>query len=276
MIMNPLISSYVGEKAVMGWSAQTQRLRVWQISDWEKFCIAQGLELATAERATVVAYLATKPSATSRRGCLAGIRGFYEWCVLNDHFPSDPAYGLQRPSVPRGVPRPIPDALFARALVAAPARERSMLLLARFAGLRCIEIGSAHSSWLISGVLHVPGKGGHVDPVPAHPRVTSIFEAVNGWLFPSHSSKRKVPHLLANSVTHIGNKHLAVYAPGWTMHKLRHAFISEVYDDSGDLGVAQTAARHKSADTTRGYALLSDRRLRGIIDGLDGGLSPAA
>ncbi len=72
------------------------------------------------------------------------------------------------------------------------------------------------------------------------------------------------------------NALMAAYAPGWTMHKLRHAFISEVYDDSGDLGVAQTAARHKSADTTRGYALLSDRRLRGIIDGLDGGLSPAA
>ena len=143
-----------------------------------------------------------------------------------------------------------------------------MLSMARFAGLRCCEIATSHSSWLVSGSLLVPGKGGSVDPIPAHPRIVELFTEHGGYLMPSHSS-RGGQHLLANAVSAIGNKHLAAYAPGWTMHKLRHAFVSDVYERCGDLGVAQSAARHRSPETTRGYARLSNKRLASVVCSID-------
>lgn len=266
-----LVAQYLREKSVLGWTAATLRLRTWQLGSWLKHLDELDVDVDTAGRVEVIAFLADANALPTRRSLFAAVRMFYQWGRETGQLTAEPTLGVQPPKTRRGTPNPIPDDLFWTAHDAADTRIRAMLVLARFAGLRCIEISTAHRSWLAGDTLRVPGKGGHVDPIPAHPRVAAIFEASDGWLFPSRSSKRKVPHLLSQAVIHLGNRHLAIHAPGWTMHKLRHAFITEVYERSGDLGVAQTAARHSEIMTTRGYARLNNQRLSDIVRQVDSG-----
>lgn len=266
-----LVAQYLQEQGVLGWTVATLRLRTWQLGAWVKHLDELDVPLDAAGRVEVISFVADATALSTRRSLLAAVKGLYEWGRMTGQLTAEPTLGVRPPKVRRGTPNPIPDDLFWKAHDAADERMQQMLVLARFAGLRCIEIATAHASWLVGETLRVPGKGGHVDPIPAHPRVAEIFSASDGWLFPSNSSKRKVPHLLSQAVIQLGNKHLAIHAPGWTMHKLRHAFITEVYERSGDLGVAQTAARHSEIMTTRGYARLNNQRLADVVRQVDSG-----
>lgn len=53
---------------------------------------------------------------------------------------ADPTAKLRNPKRPTYVPRPIPTKALMAAIAAAPPRERLMLTLAGYAGLRCAEI----------------------------------------------------------------------------------------------------------------------------------------
>lgn len=248
------IDTYLAERRLMNWTHETARLRRWQL---RSFADTLPCRVEDSTRADVISWLMDHgDSPSTRRSCICGLRGYFRWLVARGIVAEDPTADLVKPKSPRSVPRPIPNDLFHDALDHADDRLAGMLVLARFAGLRCCEVAAAHASWLVGSTIIVPGKGDNVDPVPAHPLVAARFRRTHGYLFPSSRG-----HLTANTVTKLGNKHLARFAPGWTMHTLRHAFGTEVYELSRDLGVTQTAMRHASPLTTRGYALLSDTRI---------------
>lgn len=265
IVSSALAESYLSELRALGYSAGTLRLRRWQLASWERHLA--GKPVGDANRDDVISYLNTcPPSISARRSRLGALTLFYAWGRLCGHFTAEPLLGLRKPKARRGVPQPIPDDLFHAALDAADPQLHDMLILARFAGLRCVEIASAHTRDLNDGVLQVAGKGGHRDAIPAHPLIVSVYDRpVSGWLFPSHSPRRTSPHLTAAAVSHLINAHLAIHAPGWTAHKLRHAFGSELYRASHDLLVTQKAMRHASPVTTAGYAQLDDERLRQVM-----------
>lgn len=54
--------------------------------------------------------------------------------------------------------------------------------------------------------------------------------------------------------------------PKITPHSFRHYFITRIYEQTGDLYIAQSMARHENIDTTGRYAHLSDNRLDKIYD----------
>ena len=258
-----LIGDYVAERRLMCWTVETVRLRTWQL---RSFAESLPYPLPQATRADVIGWLIVHgDSPSTRRSCISGLRGHFQWLIARGIITDDPTGDLIKPKSPRAIPRPLPDDLFRDALAYADPRTTAMLVWARFAGLRCGEIGAAQSTWLIGPNIIVPGKGDNIDPVPAHPLVAAQFRAARGHLFPSRGGRSSVGHLTANTITKLGNKHLARHAHGWTMHSLRHAFGTEVYELSRDLGVTQTAMRHASPLTTRGYALLSDTRIREAV-----------
>lgn len=268
-----MVEQWTGELGAVGHSVQTLRLRRWQIGRWDRHLGNRAFDDAT--RDDVIALLSTLPSLSARSGMLSAVRQFYQWGRETGRLSADPTLGVRRPKQPRMAPSPIPDHLFSAALTAADDRVRAMLTLARFAGLRCCEIARAHKRNLIGPNLHIAGKGGHVDVIPAHSRVIDVYAGRSGYLFPSGSSRARGPHLLADAVQHIVNAHLRVYAPGWTMHKLRHAFITEVHAKTGDMFITQQLARHRSPATTAGYAKLSNQRLAEALARIDAGLAAA-
>jgi integrase len=79
--------------------------------------------------------------------------------------------------VPAGVPRPAPEQVVSAALAAAEhePRERLMLALAAFAGLRRAEIARVHTRDVTEEGLRVRGKGGTVRVIPIHPVLVELL-----------------------------------------------------------------------------------------------------
>lgn len=274
MVTDPLVATYVNEQAVTGqWRPTTVRLRSWQLDTFGRYLQSVGKTLDTCERGDFIGFLAGYDDSQQRRSFFFAIRGMFRSLILDGLVSNtDPTARLTPASLESGLPRPIPNHLFWESYNLADDRERAMLTLARFAGLRVSEIAASHGAWLIGDNVHVPGKGGRVDPIPAHERIRDVM-AGQGFLFPTCSGRATLPHVRSDTISALGS---AALPAGWTMHTLRHAFITEVYETSGDLGVAQTAARHRSPVTTRIYARLADSRIRAIVQDLDAGLPRVA
>jgi integrase len=103
----------------------------------------------------------------------------------------------------------------------------------------------------------VHGKGNKVAEIPVHPIIADEVrgrETPYRWLFPGRNTGHVSPASMGVWVAQIGT---AAGVEGLTPHKLRHTFISDVNDTSGDLRVAQKLARHKSPETTAGYTRVS-------------------
>lgn len=266
-----LIDAWILELTARNYSPTTLRLRRWQVTTLQQ---QAGGDLRNVTRADAISVLAAQRSAAAKAAMLAGFRSFFEWCRETGHAQLDPVAGIRAPKRPRRVPSPIPDAEFAAALAAADERTTAILLLARLAGLRCCEIAPAHSRDLVQpGRLLIRGKGDHDAIIPVPEPITGLFQSTRGWLFPATGSRPAGPHLLAASVMAIGNRHLAVHAPGWTMHKLRHAYITEAHERTGDVFITQTLARHASPETTRGYTMLRDSRIAEAGQAITGGIA---
>lgn len=102
----------------------------------------------------------------TRKSVRGSVTAFFRWAHGAGFIPVDPAQGLAAVRVPAGVARPVPDDVLHDALARADERDRTMILLGAYAGLRCMEIARVHSrDWDGTG-LYVTGKGGKTRYVP--------------------------------------------------------------------------------------------------------------
>lgn len=194
---------------------------------------------------------------------LAHARSFYRWAVDAELRPDDPTRRLQRPRIPRRLPRPIPDGDLAVALACAPDRVRPWLYLAAYAGLRACEIAQLRGEDLVWDrdppiLLIAEGKGGGQSAVPISPVLADILAGLprSGWLFPRGDGLPgpNRPHL----VSHLANRYLHSIGVTHTLHTLRHWFGTHTYQASGrDLRQTQELLRHRSPVSTAGYTWLS-------------------
>ena len=192
----------------------------------------------------------------SRKSAQASLRSFYAWAQLTDRIGRSPARALPAVAIPRAMPRPIPDHVTRAALQHADARERLLVLLAAYGGLRCRELSQVHSDDLIGDQLVVRGKGGHERVVPIlDEELRRAIASAGGFLFPG----RVEGHLSANYVSKV----LSRLLPGhWTGHKLRHRALTVAYATTQDLRAVQELAGHASSRTTETYTLVSGKALR--------------
>lgn len=191
----------------------------------------------------------------TRKSVRGSITAFFRWAHGAGFIPVDPAQGLAAVRVPAGVARPVPDDVLHDALARADERDRTMILLGAYAGLRCMEIARVHSrDWDGSG-LYVTGKGGKTRYVPIiRMDLRRALTACHGYLFPGQDGG----HLSAGYVS----KRLARALPaGWTGHTLRHRCGTAMYAGTRDLLAVGAVLGHARPETTRRYVRLPDDAL---------------
>jgi integrase len=195
----------------------------------------------------------------TKKSARGAIRVLYAYGLESGKTAVDLSARIPRVRVPVGVPTPAPEAVLIAAMAGADERDRLILALAAFAGLRRSEIAVGHSDDITDdGELLVHGKGGKKRLVPLHPVLLDAIERLPaGFFFPGAIDG----HLSADRVGCIGSELLG---PGWTLHKLRHRFATRA-NHAGNLRAVQELLGHSSIATTQIYTKVIDEALRKAV-----------
>lgn len=234
-------------------------------------------DLLVATEADVLAWLdACAISARTRNTYLSVLDAFYTWAVARGYAEINPTVGIERPRLPRLLPRPALDDDFSAALEAADPRMRAWLCLAGYQGLRCFEIAGLDREDVLDGLptpllLVRDGKGGHQRMLPLHPETARVLHALpmpsTGTIFTMvEGGPYRASTISAYICRFLHSLGLSV-----TPHNLRHWFGSTVYQQSRDLRLTQELLGHASPVTTAGYAAFSPRAAAEIVRGLSAG-----
>lgn len=203
----------------------------------------------------------------TRKSARASVVAFYDWAVRTERISArrNPARKLPPVSVPRGAPRPAPDSRLKKALAAANDRDRLMVMLAAYAGLRRAEIAAVHPEdvdWK-RDLLRVTGTGDQVRYVPIHPELRGELaaEALRRQCGSCGTGYRYRRYITVDGYLFAGRDgHVKPDVPGrvvsrllggdWTARTLRHRFATEAYAAEHDLRAVQELLGHSTPDTT--------------------------
>lgn len=189
-------------------------------------------------------------SPNTRKSARATIRRFFHWAQATQRRPDNPAELLLSVRIPPARPRPTPEAVVIAALERAETdRDRLMILLASFGGLRRSEIATVHADDVQNSFLFVIGKGGRQRFVPIHPTLVPFLDRLRhrgGWAFPGRFTGHCHPD-------YIGRRLSRFLGSGWTGHSLRHHFATAAYGTTHDLRAVQELLGHASVATTQIY-----------------------
>lgn len=203
--------------------------------------------------------------ATTRKSFRSTARTFFRYLHDYGFISMDPAARLPVIHSPQHQPRPTPEQLLQIALSQSSHRERTMLLLGGYAGLRCCEICKIHQQdWdRTERVLKVMGKGSKERLIPiAHPELIEVLDRTEGYLFEG----RKDGHLSASYVCRLISQCLP---DKWTAHTLRHRMATRAYAVSRDILVVGKLLGHSKPETTQGYVSVAFDELRRTVCGIE-------
>jgi len=299
--IEPATPSYLGDTEALGEDAVRWVLA---INDWTNWMIAAGTSIRTIElrryqmRRLAEANLRRSPwrintddlidwmsgqawSQETRRSYRATFRAFYGWAEQSRRTRRNPAVGLPAVHAPHTVPRPTPDEVIDEALRSGSDRDRLILSLAAYAGLRRAEIAELRWIDINDGAITIKGKGGRVRVVPVHAELQRLICAeklrrnagrsgtgyrytagLDGpWLFPGQCQGHMSPAA-------IGKTAVKALGPGWGAHSLRHRFATRVYAGTHDLLAVQELLGHAKPETSRRYTQLSDGALSDAVNAI--------
>ncbi len=212
----------------------------------------------------LMAWLADQDwSPETRKSYRSALRSFYGWAERAGETRHNPAAGLPAVRTSTAPPRPAPDHVLAAALERAGDRDRLILLLAAYAGLRRAEIAGLRWADAAGDSLRVTGKGGRVRLVPVHRMLRAELDAAREtacgpWCLPG----RWDGPITAGTV---GRAAAAALGGGWTAHTLRHRFATRAYAGSHDLLAVQALLGHTNPETTKRYTELSGDALAAAV-----------
>ncbi|HXS54423.1 MAG TPA: site-specific tyrosine recombinase XerD [Usitatibacter sp.] len=249
---------------------------------------ARGAALLEAEAHDLQRHLAwrveeRRSSARTTGRLVSSLRRFYQFAVREGLREDDPAAMLERPKLPRSLPKSLSEAQV-EALLAAPEvgtaaglRDRAMLETLYASGLRVSELVGLKPVQvsLDMGVVRVLGKG-------SRERLTPLGEEAVAWIQRYLASAR--PELLA------GRKSDALFVTArggpmtrqafWALvkrharvagmsrpispHTLRHAFATHLINHGADLRVVQLLLGHADISTTQIYTHVARERLKAL------------
>lgn len=197
------------------------------------------------------------------RSYRASLRTFYAWAVIAGHIERSPAALLPAIRPPRSLPRPAPEEVLRQALAAGAERERLMVMLAAYVGLRRGEVARVHTRDvepdLDAWSLRIVGKGGHVRRVPLPPAVALALRSLPpGYAFPGQVEGHLSPEYVGKLVSRL-------LPGGWTAHTLRHRFATRCYAATRDLVTVQELLGHARIETTRIYTEAPAGALRAAV-----------
>ncbi len=241
-----------------------------------RFRDAVGCSPLEASREQVEAWWSRLPGTPHTRCVeLSHIRSFILWGIKQELTCEDTTARIDRPKIPRRLPRPISEEQLQLALSRADTRMRFMLCLAAFDGLRCCEIALVEWGDVRSSpdgmLLSIPeGKGGHSRVVPLHPEAHDALEQMPG-VRRGRILKRLDGHagpVTAKRVSKEINEYLHGLGVTDTAHSLRHRFGTSLFHASKDIVLTKELLGHQSISTTSGYVALDTSKAREAMNRL--------
>ena len=274
-----------------GRSANTLAAYRRDLAAYESWLSERGVALDGVAEADIAAYVghlkATGRAPASVARALVAVRGLHRFRVDEGVTALDPTDRVDRPRVPAGLPKALPEADVERLLAAVTGddpvarRDRAILEVLYGTGVRISElVGLSLSDLrLDDGVVRVFGKGAkeRVVPVGRYARA-----ALDAWLEPSGRGAM-VPERAARRsdadavflnqrggrlsrqgawgvVRACASK--AGLAGSLSPHVLRHSCATHMLDHGADIRVVQELLGHASIATTQVYTKVSTERLR--------------
>jgi len=201
-----------------------------------------------------------------RRAAVVGFFAYWSSPKRKQRLNYNPAADLPTVSVPRGRPRPAPKPVLDDLLKRAGEPYRTWILIAAFAGARCVEISNLDREHVTDEEMEFLGKGGKTRVVPTH---ELIWQAVKGLPSGPIAVASDGSRLTRHDVSRLGNRRISQLGHDITMHQLRHFFGTEAYEACGhDLLVVQELLGHASPATTQIYVQPSRAGMRRAVAGL--------
>jgi integrase/recombinase XerD len=222
-------------------------------------------------------------AATSVARALSSVRSFHRYLVREGVTERDPAAGVVRPRVPRGLPHPLTvdqaAALLDAPDPASPAglRDRAVLEVLYGAGVRVAELTGldVDDLDLEEGFVRVLGKGGKEREVPVGRYATEAVAAYLTRVRPDLATDRSRGALFLSVRGHrLTRQSVGRLVAGYarragidrrvTPHDLRHSFATHLLDGGADVRVVQELLGHASVATTQIYTLVTEEHLREV------------
>ncbi len=255
------------------------------LSAFETWLQAQGLELLSAQAADIMGYLGVQlragKSNRSAARLLSCLRGFYRWQLRNTRIQVDPTATIESPSTGRLLPKSLTEQDVVN-LLAAPdcelpleLRDKAMMELLYATGLRVTELVSLQEYQLNrrQGVLRVIGKGNKERLVPlgeeamywldsylASARAELMKGQHSPVLFPSLRGQQMTRQTFWHRIKHYAQR--AGIDKPLSPHVLRHAFATHLINHGADLRVVQLLLGHSDLSTTQIYTHVARERMK--------------
>ncbi|QAU23737.1 site-specific tyrosine recombinase XerD [Dyella sp. M7H15-1] len=248
-----------------------------------RWLAARGRTLRTARREDLTAFHGAQPVAVrSMARRQSAFRRFYASLARNDPGFDDPTLLIERPKMPRSLPKALAEREI-EGLLDAPdvtttlgLRDRAMFELMYASGLRVSELVELPLVALNTrqGVLRVIGKGGKDRLVPVG---EVALERIQTYLSASRPilAKGKQPPALFLSKRGEGMTRqmfwtlvkryavsVGINAKRISPHVLRHSFATHLLNHGADLRALQMLLGHSSLSTTQIYTLVAKEGLK--------------
>lgn len=201
--------------------------------------------------------------AQSRGMYLSDIRAFYLWAINHDYCTVDPTMKVKNPKRPNYLPDPISDRALMDAIDGAPPREKLMLTLAGYAGLRCAEIAGLRLEHINHEkmTMRVLGKGNKLRLVHMAPEVAELLPPGKNGPVIEWRGKPVSPGTVSSRLS----AYLHSCGLDATAHKARHSYGTAMYEISKDLLLTGKQMGHSSSQTTQNYVAASDEDARAAV-----------
>jgi len=261
--MGQLLDTHLLWLKAAGRSPRTIEARLSVVGQYEATLNGRPVESSTED--DLIAFLMNDTWAVgTRRTYHAHLSSFFDWLQRRDLVDRNPCRDIPKARLPQRPPRPVPQDEFDRAVVLASPRTRVFLVLARYCGLRAVEVANLNPDDidLVARRITVRGKGGKVVTMRLP---YSCVQPLADWI-DGHDDTWE---LTASAVSEAGNYALKAAGSASTFHACRHAFAMDLYDSSGgNLSLVSRALRHSSIATTAIYAAARDSELDAAMDSM--------
>jgi site-specific recombinase XerD len=230
-----------------------------------------------------------RPAVSSQARTTAALKCFFRFLVEEERIDRDPALPLRTPKKRETLPdtltmvelerllaQPGRDDVWERHFQGKPERDRLLLALMAYAGLRRSELLGLE--WddvdLSRRLLRVrKAKGGHQRTIPIHPALAPLFAEYYATrvplteqaVFVGVQGDRLHYTQLGQVFRHYVDASGVNERKRVTPHTLRHVFASELLHAGANLRQIQELLGHKHLDSTQRYTRVNAHELRGAI-----------
>jgi integrase/recombinase XerC len=183
----------------------------------------------------------------SRETYYGAMNGFFTWAHDEGIIDFNPMELITRPKVPKRLPNPVSDHELHRLVTEAAEPFRTFVILASFAGLRCMEIAQLDRADITDRIIVRCGKGRKPRIVPTHEEVWAAVAALPAGRITDHDAEWVSQRSWLHFARRLG-------MPKVGLHRCRHWFGTQVQRKHRDILVTQQLLGHENPATTAGYA----------------------